>query len=311
MQVTEINNRCLASTYIKQAALKVGFDACGIAEARSLGEVEFGLNDWLLQGLHANMHFMEEHRDMRHDPSMLVPEAKSVISVLVGYKPSQTISGDVKIAQYAYGEDYHERLKRMLYQLFAAIREDYPDFEARPFVDTAPISDKLWAARAGLGWIGRNTLLITPEFGSYCFIGELVTAYETDRYDTPMPNGCGECNRCVEACPNGAISRIGEQNHTAIISQKCNAYNTIENREEHLPKELNLAGYAFGCDCCQLVCPYNIKAKTRYMLTDEHKQHLESLPESDEATFKKASRHSALNRIKYAQWQRNIMKVKN
>lgn len=309
MQVTEINNRCLASAYIKQAALKVGFDACGIAEARSLGEVEFGLNDWLSQGFHANMHFMEEHRDMRHDPSLLVPEAKSVISVLVGYKPAQTISGCARIAQYAYGEDYHERVKRMLYQLIAAVREVRPDFDARPFVDTAPISDKLWAARAGLGWIGRNTLLVNPVLGSYCFVGELVTTASFDSYDAPIENRCGDCRRCFTACPNHALTPSSQG--CSVNANVCASYHTIENRSAQLPADIKLSGYAFGCDCCQLACPYNHAAEIRYEVSEERFEQLEQLSDADESTFKHFAKHSALNRIKYSQWQRNVNKVKS
>ena len=148
---------------------------------------------------------------MRRDPSLLVPGAQSVIVVLLGYKPSQHMQGDARIAQYAYGEDYHERIKRMLYQLIAAIRQRYPDFEAKPCVDTVPISDKQCARRAGLGWIGRNTLLVNPSLGSYCNIGELVTLSPADRYDAPLENGCGDCRACADACPNKALTHSSIQ----------------------------------------------------------------------------------------------------
>ena len=196
----------LHAPFIKQAAIEVGFDACGIAKATPLTEEEWGYDEWLSNGYQAGMAFMEQHRDMRSDPTLLVPGAKSVIVLLVGYKPSQTMQGPARIAQYAYGEDYHERIKRMLFQLITAIRDRYPDFEAKPCVDTVPISDKQWARRAGLGWIGRNTLLVNPTLGSYCNIGELVTPYPTDQYDTPIANRCGDCHACVDACPNHALS---------------------------------------------------------------------------------------------------------
>ena len=309
----------LNSSSVKEAVAAVGFDACGIAAAAPLTEEEWGYDEWLRNGYQADMAFMEQHRDMRRDPSLLVPGAQSVIVVLLGYKPSQHMQGDARIAQYAYGEDYHERIKRMLYQLIAVIRQRYPDFDAKPCVDTVPISDKQWARRAGLGWIGRNTLLVNPSLGSYCNIGELVTSYPADRYDTPLENGCGDCRACADACPNKALthSSIQALTHSSIQAFKhsqiplldanrCASYHTIENRAETLPPDIHLSGYAFGCDCCQLVCPYNIQAEPRYQLDDDHKSQLESLAQADESTFKKITRHMALNRIKYPQWLRNL-----
>ena len=289
---------------IKQAAQKVGFDACGIAEATALTDDELHLCPWLAEGCHAEMGYMAEHVDMRYDPRLLLPGARSVISVLLGYKPSQRMEGKAKIAQYAYGQDYHERMKAMLYRLIAAIRERYPDFDAKPCVDTVPISDRAWAVRAGLGWRGRNTLLVNPELGSYCYIGELVTTFAVDQYDSPIENRCGDCHRCVEACPNSCLVPL-ENGDYWNDARHCASYHTIENRADNLPDDVRLSGYAFGCDCCQLVCPYNIKAAARYPLSDSEKERLESLADADETTFKKATRHMALNRIKYAQWKRN------
>lgn len=297
----------MESAFVKSAAQSVGFDACGIAAADALSEAEFGLDAWLAAGSQADMHYMEQHRDMRRDPRLLLPGARSVISVLLGYKPDRQMEGTARIAQYAYGEDYHERVKRMLFRLIGLIREQYPDFDAKPCVDTVPLSDKLWAVRAGLGWIGRNTLLVNPELGSYCFIGELVTTAECDRYDTPLENRCGTCTACLRACPNGAIAPVGSSlPRTAVSSPSCASYNTIENRAPGLPGGLRLSGYAFGCDCCQQVCPYNREAEIKYILTDERKAELESLAQADEAAFRRFAKHSALSRIKYPQWQRNL-----
>ena len=402
----------LHAPFIKQAAIEVGFDACGIAKATPLTEEEWGYDEWLSNGYQAGMAFMEQHRDMRSDPTLLVPGAKSVIVLLVGYKPSQTMQGPARIAQYAYGEDYHERIKRMLFQLITAIRDRYPDFEAKPCVDTVPISDKQWARRAGLGWIGRNTLLVNPTLGSYCNIGELVTPYPTDQYDTPIANRCGDCHACVDACPNHALSESranlfampsqnmvttegsnkvlmvttegsnhalsesranlsampsqnmvttegsnhalseSRANLSAMPSQsivttegsnkvlthshistfphsqindltnsqinelknspipllnanRCASYHTIENRAETLPPDIHLSDYAFGCDICQLACPYNQSAVVRYQLTDEHKKELEELRDADPTAFKHATKHTALNRIRHSQWIRN------
>ncbi len=325
----------LNSSSVKEAAAAVGFDACGIAAAAPLTEEEWGYDEWLRNGYQADMAFMEQHRDMRRDPSLLVPGAQSVIVVLLGYKPSQHMQGDARIAQYAYGEDYHERIKRMLYQLITAIRQRYPDFEAKPCVDTVPISDKQWARRAGLGWIGRNTLLVNPSLGSYCNIGELVTSSPADRYDTPLENGCGDCRACADACPNHALSErransfampsqsmvmTEGSNHALTHSSiqafkhsqiplldanRCASYHTIENRAETLPPDIHLSGYAFGCDICQLVCPYNQTAAVRYTLTDERKSQLEALADADPAAFRRATKHTALSRIRHTQWLRN------
>ena len=311
----------LSSSFVKEAAIRVGFDACGIAVASPLTEEEWGYEEWLRRGYQADMAYMEQHRDKRSDPTLLVPGARSVIVLLSGYKPSQTMQDRVsgaRIAQYAYGEDYHERIKRMLFQLIAAIRQRYPDFDAKPCVDTVPISDKQWAHRAGLGWIGRNTLLVNPVLGSYCNIGELVTLSPADSYDTPIENRCGDCRACVDACPNKALkhssinelthSSINELTHSSIPlldANRCASYHTVENRAETLPPEIRLSGYAFGCDICQLVCPYNQTAEVRYTLTDERKAQLEALADADSTTFKRLTKHTALSRIRHSQWQRN------
>lgn len=297
----------LDAQWIKQTALALGFDACGLAEAAPIPRSQWNLQEWLAEGRHADMHYMEEHVAKRYDPTLLVPGAKTVISVLLGYKPSALMEGAVKIAQYAYGEDYHERLKGLLFRLLSALGDRYPDLHGRPFVDTAPISDKYWAVQAGLGWRGKNTLLVNPTLGSYCFIGELVVTLAADAYDTPLPDGCGTCERCLKACPNHAIvpsplPAVGTQ----VDARRCASYHTIENRAEALPPEVKLSGYAFGCDCCQLVCPYNLQAEIRYHLTPERQEQLQNLQDADEKTFKHATKHSPLNRIKYPQWLRNL-----
>ena len=297
----------LDAQWIKQTALALGFDACGLAEAAPIPRSQWDLQEWLAEGRHADMHYMEEHVAKRYDPTLLVPGAKTVISVLLGYRPSALMEGAVKIAQYAYGEDYHERLKGLLFRLLSALGDRYPDLQGRPFVDTAPISDKYWAVQAGLGWRGRNTLLVNPTLGSYCFIGELVVTLAADAYDTPLPDGCGTCERCLKACLNHAIvpsplPAVGTQ----VDARRCASYHTIENRAEALPPEVKLSGYAFGCDCCQLVCPYNLQAEIRYHLTPERQEQLQNLQDADEKTFKHATKHSPLNRIKYSQWLRNL-----
>lgn len=294
----------LEAQWIKTVAQTAGCDACGIAAAAPIPPDGWHLREWLSHNCHAGMRYMEEHVEMRYDPTLLLPGAKTVISILVGHKPSSQIHGEKRIAQYAYGEDYHQRLKRILYVLLSHLKERYPELEARPFVDTAPISDKYWAVQAGLGWWGKNTLLINPTFGSYCHIGELVTTAAADKYDKPVPNGCGSCGRCIHACPNQAICSAAS--HTWVDARQCASFHTIENRSETLPPHIRLSGYAFGCDCCQLVCPFNQQSPVRYELPDARRQELEALPHADEKTFKKATRHSAINRIRYTQWIRNL-----
>ena len=325
----------IEAAVVKSIAVELGFAACGIAKAERLPESEYPLEEWLARGYNADMQYMERNIEMRRDPRLLVEGARSVISLLVLYKSDRVMEGRGKIAQYAYGEDYHERLKRMMYSLMALIKERYPDFEGRPFVDTAPISDRHWAVRAGLGWIGRNTLFVHPRYGSYCFLGEIVTTSTVDCYDTPMelsvedethsgliadpqpttcisPKqdssmncGCGSCRLCLDACPNKAIT-IMESGAPMLDARRCTSYNTIENRADRLPDELDTRGYAYGCDICQMVCPYNRHAPASFHLDDQRKAELESLTNSDDIVFSGFTKHSAMSRIKYLQWRRNV-----
>lgn len=297
-------SKTLDSQFLKRAALEVGFHACGVAEATPLTDEELGLRRWLADGDQADMHYMEEHVEMRHDPSLLVPGTRSVVSLLLGYKPSRTMGGNHRIAMYAYGDDYHVRIKQMLFQLISVIQQVYPDFTAMPCVDTVPIADKHWAVRAGLGWIGHNTLFVSPQLGSLCNIAELVTPFVFDRYDQPMENRCGDCRRCIDACPNHALHSVGDS--FRLDARRCTAYHTIENRSEQLPDTLRRGGYVFGCDCCQLSCPYNEQAPVAVEVSGERMAELESLAQADEATFRQISRKKALSRIRYPQWRRNL-----
>lgn len=294
---------------IRQLALEVGFDACGLSEAGFLPSFSRRLSDWINDGGHAQMRYMEQLRDIRSDPRLLLPEAKTVISVLLGYKPSARMKGKALIAQYAYGQDYHEVLKERLYILIGRIKELYPEFEGRPFVDTAPISDRSWALKSGLGWQGKNGLLINPELGSYCFLGEIVTTLSADSYDQAIEDRCSDCRRCVEACPNKAIMPFEEG--FRLMASRCTAYHTIENRDPELPETLRLAGYAYGCDICQLACPHNLYTESKIEISAERIEELERLQETDEKSFRRFVKHSAMSRIKYSQWQRNLAKLKN
>lgn len=247
---------------------------------------------------------MERNADKRADPRLLYPGAKSVISLLLSYKPSRTIHGPYKIARYAYSDDYHLRLKPMLLRLIDSVRQRYPDFSARPFVDTAPISDKRWASAAGLGWIGRNTLLINPNLGSFCNIGELVTQSQFDHYDQPIPNRCHNCRLCLDNCPNHALQLV--DGRYMLNASRCTAYNTIENRNPSLPDDLNTQGYLFGCDICQEVCPHNAHTPPHVEVSDAKLSTLQHLPSADETQFNAITRHTPLSRISYTQWKRNL-----
>lgn len=296
----------LDSSLVKRLAREVGFHDCGIAVATPLQAERQGLQRWLADGEQADMHYMERHVEMRHDPALLVPGARSVVSLLLGYKPSRQMHGGNRVAMYAYSEDYHTRIKQMLFALIEAIRRHYPGFEAKACVDTVPIADKHWAVRAGLGWIGHNTLFVSPRLGSLCNIAELVTPSACDAYDHAMENRCGDCRRCVDACLNGALHTDMAGEGWCLDARRCTAYHTIENRAERLPGDLHRGGYAFGCDRCQLACPYNDRAPVSIEVDDTLLGELEGLPQADEPTFHRFARNRALNRITYAQWHRNL-----
>ena len=235
----------ISSQYIKLVAAEVGFDACGIAAAGPLTDEEYPLRSWLARGWHAGLSYMERNIDKRMDPCLLVEGAKSVICCVSAYPPPATTGGT---AAYAVSREYHQVVKDMLFRLRQRL-----GIEAKACCDTVPISDKHWAARAGLGWIGRNTLLITPQWGSWVNLGELVTSEPCDHYDTPIPSLCHDCNLCVDACPNHALAPDGPP---MLDARHCTAYYTTHHERPIPPGHLT-AGYTQGCDLCQLACPHN------------------------------------------------------
>lgn len=247
------------SSQIKEQALSLGFQACGISEACRLEDDDARLNDWLRLGYQGEMAYMARNREKRTDPRLLMDGARSVISVLMNYFPEKSLirEGDLKIAKYAYGKDYHLVIRDKLQELVRLLKEKAGDFKARVFTDSAPVLDKAWAERAGLGWIGKNTCLIHPQLGSFVFIGEVITDLELV-YDTNRINDlCGGCTRCIEACPTGAI--VGPR---LLDARRCISYLTIENRGEigeQFRGQFN--DWIFGCDICQDVCPWNRKAR--------------------------------------------------
>ena len=247
----------VTAEYVKQEALKNGFAACGIAPAMAASSEAVFLDEWLKSGSHAGMSYMANHRDLRLDPQKLVEGAKSIISVALNYYPSKKRAAEEPyIAYYAYGKDYHRVLKDKLYTLWQVILGAMPEtkgVEARVFTDSAPILERYWAWRAGLGWIGKNTNLIIPRRGSFFFLGEIVTTLELDAYDVPLKSRCGTCTRCLDACPTKALHRP-----YCLDANRCLSYLTIENRGD-IPEGLamSLGNRLYGCDTCQLACPWN------------------------------------------------------
>lgn len=244
------------SEMIKNHALELGFDGCGISRAEKLEKDDHILRHWITNGYHAEMKYMTQNLEKRTNPTKLVPGAKSVISVILNYYSSDT-SKDLnapKVSKYAWGRDYHKVMKKKMKKLMSYINEEVGEINGRYFVDSAPVLDRAWAAKSGLGWIGKNANLITRRYGSFIFIGELVIDMKLT-YDQPINDLCGECTRCIEACPTGAIVT-----DKVIDSQKCISYQTIENKEEITENmKGKMQNWIFGCDICQDVCPWNQK----------------------------------------------------
>jgi len=244
---------------LTEKARACGFDACGIVPITSLSKERERLEQWLSKGFHAGMGYMERNVEKREQPTLLVEGARSVLVTLTNYyTPRLQPEGVPVAARYAYGEDYHQVIKRRLFKLFTCLQEDNPScpLKGRVFVDSAPVFEHEWARRAGLGWIGRNTLLINPTWGSFCFIGVIISNFEPATYSMAEErNYCGTCRRCLEACPTGALSAYG------VDARRCIAYNTIEWKGD-IPRRVKekMGARFFGCDACQEVCPWNRKA---------------------------------------------------
>jgi epoxyqueuosine reductase len=298
---------------IKQLSLDMGFSFCGISVAEFLTDEAKHLDNWLRGGLHGQMKYMENHFDKRLDPTLLVPGAKSVISLLYNYFPSQTKSQnqDLKISKYALGEDYHDVIRGKLYELLSSIRQEIGDIEGRVFVDSAPVLERAWAAKSGLGWIGKNAMLINKEMGSFFFIAEIISDLEL-LPDGPIKDYCGTCTACIDACPTDAII-----DNKVIDSNRCISYLTIELRDA-IPTEFNgkMGSWVFGCDICQDVCPWNRFSKPHkenqfnknpkmYGLTIAEWQNM------TEEFFKKVFGKSALRRTGLKGMKRNVLFLQN
>ncbi|MEM6685746.1 MAG: tRNA epoxyqueuosine(34) reductase QueG [Bacteroidota bacterium] len=293
---------------IKAEAKRLGFLSCGISKAAFLEEEAPRLESWLNKNMHGEMQYMENHFDKRLDPTKLVEDSKSVVSLLLNYYPSetQTASDAPKISKYAYGMDYHFVIKDKLKQLLQFIQEEIGDVHGRAFVDSAPVLDKAWAAKSGLGWIGKHSNLLTQKVGSFYFIAELIIDLELE-YDTPVTDHCGSCTACIDACPTQAIVEP-----YVVDGSKCISYFTIELKNEiptHVQGQFD--NWMFGCDVCQDVCPWNRFSKPHNEpLFNPHPELLSmSKKEWEEITqevFSEIFRKSAVKRTKYTGLVRNI-----
>ncbi|MFT7054915.1 MAG: epoxyqueuosine reductase [Roseivirga sp.] len=297
------------TTIIKQTAQKLGFDFCGISKAEFLADEAPRLESWLKNGNHGNMGYMENHFDKRLDPSKLVPGAKSVVSLLFNYYPEKDLAEEhpenLKLAKYAYGEDYHFVIKDRLKTFMSILKEEIGEVEGRVFVDSAPVMERQWAEKGGLGWVGKNTLLINKEKGSFFFLAELILDLELEP-DGPIKDYCGTCTRCIDACPTDAITPY------QLDANKCISYLTIELKES-IPTafEGKMENWLFGCDICQDVCPWNRFSSSHKETSLLPKEGLLELfnknwEDLTEEVFKSVFKKSAVKRTKIEGLKRNI-----
>ncbi|MBK5284138.1 MAG: tRNA epoxyqueuosine(34) reductase QueG [Bacteroidia bacterium] len=300
----------LYTKLIKEESLRLGFDYCGIAKAAFLEEEAPRLEQWLLQNRHGRMRYMEKWFDLRLDPRKLVHGAKSVVSLLFNYYPLENISKEnaPKISKYAYGKDYHFVIKEKLKELLFFINEKIGDVNGRCFVDSAPVLERAWATKSGLGWIGKNSNLINKQSGSFFFIAELILDLELE-YDKPVEDFCGTCTRCIDACPTDAIIQPN-----VVDGSRCISYFTIE-LKENFPIAAEMKGkfedWVFGCDICQDVCPWNRFSKPHREKQFEPSPEMMQLKPADwheltEEVFEKVFKNSAVKRAGYKGLKRNL-----
>jgi epoxyqueuosine reductase len=295
---------------IKSLASQEGFSYCGISKAAFLAEEAPRLEAWLKRNYQGKMSYLENHFDKRLDPTLLVPGAKSVISLIYNYFPDKDVAQQkpdtLKIAKYAYGEDYHFVLKDKLKNLLEKLREEIGEINGRAFVDSAPVHERAWAQKSGLGWIGKNSLLLNRSMGSFFFLAELIIDLELN-YDGPVKDYCGTCTACMDACPTGAIPQP-----YVVDGSKCISYFTIELKEE-IPAEVKgkFENWIFGCDICQDVCPWNRFAQPHQEKKFKEHPDLESMTVSDwkeisEDVFGRLFKKSAIKRTGFKGLKRNI-----
>jgi epoxyqueuosine reductase len=307
-----INNKEKYSNFIKSEAKRLGFLSCGISKAGFLEEEAPRLEHWLNNNRNGQMSYMENNFDKRLNPTLLVDDAKSVVSLLLNYYPSEFQNSDsYKISKYAYGQDYHFVIKEKLKELLNSIQSTIGEVSGRAFVDSAPVLDKAWAAKSGLGWIGKNSNLLTQKVGSFYFIAELIIDLDLE-YDHATTNHCGSCTACIDACPTEAIV-----SPYVVDGSKCISYFTIE-LKENIPPEMKgkFDDWAFGCDVCQDVCPWNRFSKSHKEPLFNPNKELLSMSKKDwteitEETFKIIFNNSPLKRTKFKGLKRNIDFLRN
>jgi len=293
---------------IKTKAQSLGFSFCGISKAEFLEDEAPKLEEWLKRGYQGKMHYLENHFDKRLDPTLLVPGAKSVISLVYNYYPQHDLAkeGSLKVAKYAYGEDYHQVVKDKLKLFLQEIQDEVGEVSGRVFVDSAPVMERAWASKSGLGWAGKNSLLLNRELGSFFFLAEIILDLELE-YDGPAKDYCGTCTACMDACPTDAIPQP-----YVVDGSKCISYFTIELKEE-IPADVKgkFENWIFGCDICQDVCPWNKFSKptteTRFRPHDDlEKMNDKDWVEITQEVFEKLFKRSAVKRTKLEGLKRNI-----
>lgn len=308
-----MNSKEKHTQLIKQEALRLGFDVCGIAEAQPLDDDARRLEQWLNKGYNGKMQYMENYFDLRTDPRKLVPGAKSVVTLMLNYFPEQEQKkGTPNVAKYAWGVDYHFVIKDKLKQLLAYIKEEIGEVDGRGFVDSAPVLERAWAVKSGLGWVGKNANLLTKSSGSFFFIATLISDLELVA-DAPFKTDhCGTCTRCIDACPTDAIV-----SPTEVDGSKCISYFTIELKDALIPSAYHekMEGWMFGCDICQDVCPWNRFSKPHNEpafepIAEILDLSLEEWQAMSEDAFKKIFKKSPMKRTKWSGVQRNILAIK-
>ncbi len=298
---------------IKTEAEKLGFISCGISKAEFLEDHATNLEKWLKKKYNGKMSYMERNFDKRLDPTKLVHGSKSVISLSFNYytKKKQIDPNSFKVSKYAFGNDYHFVVKNILNKLLSSLKDKIGDFNARVFVDSAPVMERAWAQKSGLGWVGKNTLMISKKKGSYFFLAEIICDLELD-YDKPVMNHCGTCSACIDACPTNAIIKP-----YVLDSNKCISYLTIELKDS-IPSQFEnkMQDWIFGCDVCQDVCPWNkFSEENNHTLLQPSDKFLH-MKKSDwieltEETFKKVFKNSPIKRAKFNGLKKNISFIKN
>ena len=307
-----MSNKELYTTSIKAEAKRLGFLSCGISKAEFLEEEAPRLESWLHNNMHGNMHYMENNFDKRLDPTLLVEGSKSVISLTYNYYPKKVLKSDstFKISKYAYGKDYHHVLKNKLKQLLNVMKDKFGSFEGRVFVDSAPILERAWAKKSGLGWIGKNTNLINKQSGSFFFLAEIIVDLELN-YDNTITDHCGSCTACIDACPTNAIYEPYK-----LDASRCISYYTIELKESFSSNlSSDFKDWIFGCDICQDVCPWNRFSKANDEVLFETITEISNFNKADwidltEETFKKVFQESPIKRSKFKGLKRNINYVR-